>query len=43
MFPELEAIIDEFEAMIVWKSSGGDKEDVPEPMPGIEPVFDEAN
>jgi hypothetical protein len=29
--------------MIVWKSSGGNLEDVPEPMPGLDPEFDLAN
>jgi hypothetical protein len=29
--------------MIVWKSSGFGLDDVPEPLPGLDPEFDHAN
>jgi len=44
LFPNLNPVITEFENMIVWKSSGASaSEDVPEPMPGLDPQFDETN
>jgi hypothetical protein len=41
LLPDFRAIIKEFEAMIQWKSVGNKK--VPEPVKGLDEVFDEAN
>ena len=44
MYPPLLEIVAEFEQMIVWKAAGeGSSEDIPEPKPGLDLDFDEAN
>lgn len=41
IFPDYSTIIEEFEKMIQWKSVGSKK--VPEPVPGLDEEFDQAN
>lgn len=41
IFPDYSGVIEEFEKMIQWKSVGSKK--VPEPVPGLDEEFDQAN
>ncbi len=41
IFPDYSSVIEEFEKMIQWKSVGSKK--VPEPVPGLDEEFDQAN